>query len=147
MNTTNYTTTAGNTYEIFHDYAYSTNIKSELDFDTLQEVKDYCEAYDKAQAYGATLAQLGAVAFDCAGNNIDLLDRLPEVKYIYIPNKAAIAIFQEWTGALVDTYRLGHATDCKYFGNSALLSYCANSDSYKEVDAEISVVIYTLLNK
>jgi hypothetical protein len=51
MNTTiNYTTTAGNTYEIFHDYAYSTNINWDLDFDTLQEVQDYCEAYDQATA-------------------------------------------------------------------------------------------------
>ena len=93
------------------------------------------------------LAQLGALAFDCTGNIIDLLDRLLEVKYIYIPSKAAITIFQEWTGALVDTYQLGHSTDCKYFGNSALLSYCGISDSYKEVDEEISAVIYNLLNK
>ena len=142
-----YTTTFGNTYEILHDYAYSTSLKWELDFDTLQEVIDYCEAYDKATAYGTILTQLGTTAFDCFGNIIDLNDRLPEVKYIYVPNKAALAIVAEWTGALVGCYRLGHTTDCKYYGNSALLSYCATSDSFQKVDEEISAVIYNLLNR
>lgn len=147
MNTNNYTTTFGNTYELWYDGQYSVSINWELSFDTLQEVKDYCEAYDKATAYAAMLTQLGTTAFDHGGNIIDLNDRLPEVKYIYVPNKAALAIFHEWSVALVDCYRLGHSIDCKYCHDSALFRYRSINDSYEEIDEEISAVVYTLLNK
>jgi hypothetical protein len=148
MNTTNYTTTAGNTYEIFHDYAYSTNINWDLDFDTLQEVQDYCEAYDKAQTYGTMLVQLGAVAFDYAGNIIDLLDRLPEVQYIYAPNKAAITMFGAWTEALIKCYKLGKSTLClEYCGDGALFAYSEGTDSFQEADSHLSALIYSLLNR
>ncbi len=148
MNTMNYTTTAGNTYEIFHDYAYSTSANWSLDFDTLQEVKDYCEAYDKAQTYGTMLVQLGAVAFDYAGNIIDLLDRLPEVQYIYAPNKAAITMFGAWTEALIKSYRLGKSTLClEYCGNGALFAYSEGTDSFQEADSHLSALIYSLLNR
>lgn len=148
MNTTNYTTTAGNTYEIFHDYAYSTSANWNLDFDTLQEVKDYCEAYDKATAYGATLVQLGVVAFDYAGNIIDLLDRLPEVQYIYAPSKAAITAFGVWTEALISCYKLSKPTLClEYCGNGALFAYSEGTDSFQEADSHLSALIYSLLNR
>lgn len=148
MNTTNYTTTVGNTYEIFHDYAYSTSIDWSLDFDTLQEVKDYCEAYDKATAYATTLVQLGAVAFDCAGNIIDLLDRLPEIQYIYAPNKAAITTFGAWTEALIGCYKLSKPTLClEYCGNGALFAYSEGTDSFQEADSHLSALIYSLLNR
>jgi len=146
--TTLYTTTAGNTYEILHDYAYSTNIDWSLDFDTLQEVKDYCEAYDKAQTYGATLVQLGTVAFDYAGNIINLCDRLPEVQYIYAPNKAAITAFGAWTEALIGCYKLGKSTLClEYCGNGALFVYSEGTDSFQEKDSHLSALIYSLLNR
>lgn len=148
MNTTNYTTTAGNTYEIFHDYAYSTSANWSLDFDTLQEVKDYCEAYDQALTYGTMLVHLGAVAFDYAGNIIDLLDRLPEVQYIYAPNKAAITMFGAWTEALIKCYRLGKSTLClEYCGNGALFAYSEGTDSFQEADSHLSALIYSLLNR
>lgn len=146
--TTLYTTTAGNTYEILHDYAYSTNIKWELDFDTLQEVQDYCEAYDQAQTYGAMLTQLGAVAFDYAGNIVDLLDRLPEVQYVYTPNKAAITAFGAWTEALIKCYKLGKPTLClEHCGNGALFIYSESTDSFQEKDSHLSALIYNLLNR
>lgn len=148
MNTTNYTTIAGNTYEIFHDYAYSTSANWNLDFDTLQEVQDYCEAYDQAQTYGIMLVQLGAVAFDYAGNIIDLLDRLPEVQYIYAPNKAAITMFGAWTEALIKCYGLGKSTLClEYCGNGALFAYSEGTDSFQEADSHLSALIYSLLNR
>lgn len=148
MNTTTYTTTAGNTYEIFHDYAYSTSINWELDFNTLQEVQDYCEAYDQAQTYGTMLVQLGAVAFDYAGNIIDLLDRLPEVQYIYAPNKAAITMFEAWTEALIKCYKLGKSTLClEYCGDGALFIYSEGTDSFQEADSHLSALIYSLLNR
>ena len=146
MNTTNYTTTAGNVYEIFHDYAYSTNINWELDFNTLQEVKDYCEAYDRAQAYGDMLTQLGAVAVDYAGNIIDLRDR--EVQYIYAPSKAAITAFGAWTEALIGCYKLGKSTLClEYCGDGALFAYSEGTDSFQEEDSHLSALSYSLLNR
>jgi len=147
MKTINYTTTYGNTYEIMYDYAYGASINWSLDFDTLQEVKDYCEAYDKAQAQADTLAQLGVVAFDCFGNIIDLKDRLPEVKYIYVPNKAALAIFGEWTKILVDIYKVSHTTTPPAYAESALFAYDEHSDTFQEVGSEISAVIHSLLNR
>ena len=148
MNTTNYTTTTGNTYEIFYDYAYSTSANWSLDFDTLQEVKDYCEAYDQAQTYGAMLTQLGAVAFDYAGNIIDLHDRLPEVQYIYAPNKAAITMFGAWTEALIKCYKLGKPTlRLEHCGNGALFAYSEGTDSFQEADSYLSALIYSLLNR
>lgn len=148
MNTTTYTTTTGNVYEIFHDYAYSTNINWELDFNTLQEVQDYCEAYDRAQTYGAMLVQLGTVAFDYAGNIIDLRDRLPEVQYIYAPSKAAITAFGAWTEALIGCYKLGKSTLClEYCGNGALFAYSEGTDSFQEEDSHLSALIYNLLNR
>lgn len=147
MTIINYTTTYGNTYEIMKDYAFSTSIDWSLDFDTLQEVKDYCEAYDKAQAHADALAQLGVVALDCFANIINLKNRLPEVKYIYVPNKAALAIFGEWTGSLVDCYKVSHTTIPPAYAGSALFVYYEDSDTFQEADSEISAVIHSLLNR
>lgn len=148
MNTNNYTTTFGNTYELWYDGQYSVSLNWELSFDTLQEVKDYCEAYDQARAYATMLTQLGAVAFDYAGNIIDLLDRLQEVQYIYAPNKAAISTFGAWTEALIGCYKLSKSTLClEYCGNGALFAYSEGTDSFQEADSHLSALIYSLLNR
>ena len=144
----NYTTTFGNTYELWYDGEYSTSANWELSFDTLQQVIDYCEEIDKANHYTDMMIQLGAVGMDWQGDIIDLRDRLPEVTYIYLPNKATITACAEWMSALVNCYKVGKRPIClDDYHNSLLLKYEEHTDSYQELDSGISAVIHSLLSK